>query len=179
MQATKHEQHLDIPDQVATITSDTVTPGQAYEALADLHRHLEWGGAGKGKKAGLTSLDAPAGAAPVGTEFFSTGVDPAGTFADRSVVTEATRPEVFEFVTEGRLTPKKAGKPLSECTVTTRYEIEPHGNGCRVSYRAHVTRWTNAPAMLTSRVMRPLAKVVLASFGKRTVRNLIASADQR
>ena len=55
-------------------------------------------------------MEASADPAVVGTEFHSTGDDPMGSFTDRSVVTEATSPSVFEFVTEGHLEPKKQGE---------------------------------------------------------------------
>ena len=44
-----------------------------------------------------------------------------GTFIDTSVVTEATGPSLFEFVTEARLSTKK-GKVV-EWTLVHRYEI--------------------------------------------------------
>src|SRR5437899_7415846 len=159
MQGSRSDSKFDIPDQVASISSSSVSPGQVYEALADLRRHAVWGGTMHRKRDhGITSIDAPAGAAQVGTEFRSTGSDPAGTFSDRSVVTEATRPSVFEFVTEGHLTPKKKDRPEGDTTITFRYQITPNGGGCTVSYRGHVTRWTNPPKILTSRLVRPLAK---------------------
>lgn len=114
-----------------------------------------------------------------GTEFRSTGIDLGGTFSDRSVVTEASRPHLFEFVTEGTLTRKKARKPACETTFTHRYEIAEQGDGSVVTYRGHAVRWTNPPSGLTTRLMRPLVKAMFASMAKRTLRNLIASADQR
>ena len=77
-------------------------------------------------------IDAPEGPASVGTEFRSTGADAMGTFDDSSVVTEASRPRVFEFVTEARLSTKKGA--VVEWTSGHRYKIEPANRGCRVSY---------------------------------------------
>ena len=102
-----------------------------YDLLADLRSHAEWGGRRqRSKKFRLTSIEAPPGPAGVGTEFGSTGVDPSGRFTDSSVVTEATRPAVFEFVTEARLQPKR-GEVL-EWTNVHRYEISPRAEGCEV-----------------------------------------------
>src|SRR5438094_297062 len=74
-----------------------------YDLLADLQSHLEWAGQRQLETTRLLTLEAPPTPAGVGTEFFSTGSDgKVARWSDRSVVTEATRPEVFEFVTEGR-----------------------------------------------------------------------------
>ena len=88
-----------------------------YDTLADLRSHFEWGGERQGKKTRLLSIEAPEGPAVAGTEFETTGADPMGAFADRSVVTEASRPRAFEFVTEARLTTKK-GKASTGPTST-------------------------------------------------------------
>lgn len=170
---------IEIPDSSASVRTETVSAERVYGALADLSRHAVWGGSmHKQKNLGLTSIDAPAGAAGVGTEFGSTGIDPMGTFADRSVVTEAGRPSLFEYVTEGHLAPKKKSKPGCDTTLTHRFEIEQAGEGCVVTYRRHIARWTNPPAMLTSALMRPLVRILVANLDKKTLRNLIASADQ-
>lgn len=178
-QHTTESGRIVIPDLVARVRSAAVSPERVYGALADLSRHLVWGGSmHKKRNFGLTSLSAPAGPASVGTEFRSTGADPMGSFTDRSVVTEATRPSVFEYVTDGHLEWKKAGKPASETRITHRFEIEPDGNGALVTYRGHMTRWTDPPSVLTSRALRPLAWMVLSGYAKRMLRNLVASADQ-
>lgn len=180
MQSSKETGRIDIPDTVVSISTQEVSAEQVYGALADLSRHQVWGGSmHKKKNFGLTSLDAPAGAASVGTEFKSSGLDPMGRFSDRSVVTEATRPKLFEYVTEGHLTPKKTGKHACDTTITHRFEIEETGEGCVVTSRDHVARWTNPPGMLTSKLMRPLVRMIVSGLSKRTLKNLIASADQR
>ena len=92
-----------------------------YDLLADIGSHLEWGGRMQKKNYRLLSIQAPEGPASVGTEFSSSGADAMGTFDDSSVVTEATRPSLFEFVTEARLSTKK-GKVV-EWTLVHRYEI--------------------------------------------------------
>lgn len=169
---------IEIPDLVASVSA-TAPAARVYEALADLSTHTVWGGSMHGKKNfGLRTLDAPEGPAGVGTEFRSTGVDPMGSFSDRSVVTEATSPSVFEFVTEGHLEPKKKGKPASDTRITHRFEIAGDGSGSTVTYRGHLTRWTNAPSVLRSRAMRPFALVVMRSYAKKTLRNLTTFATE-
>jgi hypothetical protein len=51
-----------------------------YDLLADLHSHLDWAGQRQRETTWLLTV---------------------ARWSDRSVVTEATRPEVFEFVTDG------------------------------------------------------------------------------
>lgn len=175
----KEDGRIDVGDVIASVRIETA-PERVYDTLADLSTHTTWGGTmHKKKNFGLTSLDAPAGPATIGTEFRSTGVDPMGTFNDRSVVTEATRPSVFEWVTEGNLTPKKAGKPVNETTITIRFEIEPRDGGCLVKYRAHVSRWKNLPSILTAPVVRTIWIKVATSFAKKMLRNLTTLAEGR
>ena len=101
-----------------------------------------------------------------------------GSFRDRSVVTDATSPSVFEFVTEGHLDRKKTGKPANETRITNRFEIAPDGSGSTVTYRAHVTRWTNPPPPLRSRALRPIVRAEMKSDAKRTLRNLATYATE-
>ena len=91
-------------------------------------------------------MDAPTGSATVGTEFVTTGTDGrVARFADRSVVTEALRPEVFEFVTESRRE-GKAGTSPWRLTLVHRYGISPEGTGCRVVYDATAVAHEETPA---------------------------------
>ncbi len=172
------EGRIEFPDLVASVGT-TSQPALIYAALADLSSHTVWGGSMHTKKNfGLRTLDAPKGPASVGTEFRSTGVDPMGSFSDRSVVTEATSPSVLEFVTEGHLEPTKQGKPASDTRITHRYEIAGDDSGSTVTYRAHLTRWTNAPSVLHLRALQPVARVVMNGYAKRMLRNLIAYAKE-
>jgi hypothetical protein len=178
-QGTTQDGRIDMPDLVLSIESD-VSPARIYAVLADLPTHTTWAGSMHRKKNfGLRSLDAPEGPARVGTEFTSTGIDPMGSFSDRSVVTEATSPSVFEFVTEGHLDPKKASKPSSELRTTYRFEIADRGAGSTITYRVHLSRWTNAPAMLRVGILRPITRAVLKSYAKRLLRNLSTYAADR
>ena len=163
---------VDLPDLVVSIKTE-VTPSRIYSVLADLSTHTTWAGSMHGKKSfGLLTLDAPWGAATVGTEFTSTGIDPMGSFSDRSVVTQATSPSVFEFVTEGHLVPKKKGKPASDTRITYRFEIASDGSGSSVNYRVHMSRWTNAPSLLRSKSLQPIARIAMKSYAKKMLRNL-------
>jgi len=152
-----------------------------YDLLADIRSHLEWAGAMQPKKNfRLLSIEAPEGSASVGTEFQSTGVDPGGRFADSSVVTEASRPSLFEFVTEAELSTKK-GKVV-EWTNVHRYELAPHGEGCRVSYTLRTVRISELPgalAMFKVPGLRSLGLKISGSFARKGLRNLVRMAEER
>jgi hypothetical protein len=153
----------------------------AYDLLAEIRTHLEWAGTKQPKENfRLLTIEAPAGLASVGTEFSSTGADPMGRFADSSVVTEASRPGLFEFVTEARLSTKK-GKVV-EWTNIHRYEIAPHAEGCRISYTLRAVRISELPgemAMFKVPGLRSLGLKISASFARRGLRNLARLAEER
>lgn len=151
-----------------------------YAVLADLSSHIVWAGERQGKRTRLLTMDAPSGPAVVGTEFRSTGADPMGTFSDRSVVTEATPGEAFEFVTEARLTTKKG--IATDWTNVERYELEPTLGGCRIVSTSRVTRISELPGMLGAfKVpgLRRLGLAVSARVSRRSVRNLARVAEER
>jgi hypothetical protein len=152
-----------------------------YDLLADIHSHLVWAGRMQPKKTyRLLSIEAPDGPASVGTEFSSTGADAMGTFADASVVTEASRSQVFEFVTEARLSTKKG--TVVEWTSVHRYEIVPLGGGCRVSYTIRTVRISALPsalAMFNVPGLRSVLMTVARSNVRRGVRNLARLAEER
>lgn len=151
-----------------------------YDLLADLRSHLVWAGERQGKKTRLVSLEAPEGPAGVGTEFRTEGTDPMGRFTDVSVVTEATRPRVFEFVTEARLQTKK-GKGV-DWTNVHRYELVPEGGSCRIRCTVRITRISELPGMLAVfrvPVLSALALKASEGLARRGVRNLARMAEQR
>jgi uncharacterized protein YndB with AHSA1/START domain len=153
---------------------------RVYEVLTDLRSHLEWAGARQKKNTRLLSVEAPAEPAVVGTEFETTGADPMGTFADRSVVTEVTPGEVLEFVTEARLTTKKA--KAVDWTNVHRYELSSEGGGSRIVYTIRVTRISELAGMLAAfkvPVLRALALKASARVARRGVRNLARLAEGR
>jgi hypothetical protein len=152
-----------------------------YDLLADIRSHLEWGGRMQPKKTyRLLSIEAPRGPATVGTEFGSTGADAMGGFADTSVVTEATRPRLFEFVTEARLSTKKGR--VAEWTNVHRYEIEPTTDGCRIIYTARILRISELPGALVAFKIpgiRALGMRIGGSNSRKGLRALARLAEQR
>lgn len=121
-------------------------------------------------------MEAPDRLADVGTEFRTTGIDPSGAFTDSSVVTEATRPEAFEFVTEARLRPKRG--EILEWTNVHRYEIRPAGSGCVVSYGLRVMRLSRRP-WWTKRATRGIAQRMSASYARGGIDNLARMSEER
>jgi hypothetical protein len=151
-----------------------------YEVLSDLRTHVVWGGERQKKNTRLLTLQAPEGATSVGTEFATTGTDPMGRFTDRSVVTEASRPNTFEFVTEAHLETKK-GKGI-DWTLVHRFELSPAGEGTRITYTGRVTRVSELTGMLAMfRIpgLRALAMRASAGLARRGVRNLARMAEER
>jgi hypothetical protein len=158
----------------------SASPGSVYEVLADLRSHTTWAGERQRKNTRLLSLEAPAGAAMVGTEFQTTGADPMGTFADRSVVTEAAPGKAFEFVTEARLTTKKS--KVADWTNVHRYEVTSEGDGCRIVYTIRIIRISELPGMLALfKVpgLRALGLKASSGVARRGVRNLARWTESR
>ncbi|HEY7754769.1 MAG TPA: SRPBCC family protein [Actinomycetota bacterium] len=152
---------------------------QVFDVLADLRSHAVWSGERQRPKTRLLSIEAPEGPASVGTEFVSTGSDPSGRFTDRSVVTEASRPSVLEFVTEARLDTKHGA---SDWTLVHRYELTPASDGCRVGYTIRVTRMSALPGALrlfNVPVVSALLRAAATGVARRGVRNLVACAEER
>lgn len=151
-----------------------------YDLLADVRSHLVWAGERQKKKTRLLTIEGPGGPASVGTEFTTTGADPIGRFTDRSVVTEASRPSVFEFVTEAHLVTKR-GK-IADWTNVHRYELAAAPEGCRIAYTIRINRISALPGMLALFNVRALAGLVRkASEGvaRRGIENLARLAEER
>jgi hypothetical protein len=150
-----------------------------YDLLADLRSHLDWAGRRQLETTRLLTVEAPPGEAHVGTEFRTTGSDgKVARWYDRSVVTEATRPEVFEFVTEGRREGKAGSRPWL-ATAVHRYRIAPDGTGCRVTYTEDLTRLDGAPWILRAPGLSRLVFRVSAKYMGRGFRGLLAMAEER
>jgi uncharacterized protein YndB with AHSA1/START domain len=150
-----------------------------YDLLADLHSHLEWAGRRQLETTRLLTLEAPSGPATVGTEFFTTGSDgKVARWSDRSVVTEAIRPEVFEFVTEGRREGKPGSRPWL-LTAVHRYQIRPAPGGCRVTYTEELTRLDGAPWVLRARGISRLVFRISAKYMGRGFKALLSLAEER
>jgi hypothetical protein len=155
-------------------------PAEAvYDRLADLDSHLDWAGQRQGETTRLLTLNAPPGPAEVGVEFLTTGSDgKSGRWSDRSVVTEATRPEVFEFVTEGQRHGKLGARPWL-LTATHRYVIAPAAGGCRVTYTEDLTRLDGAPRIMRMPGVNRLVFWISARFMRRGFHGLLALAEER
>ncbi|HSJ50004.1 MAG TPA: SRPBCC family protein [Actinomycetota bacterium] len=165
---------------VSVRATSRATPEQVFDVLADLSSHAEWGGERQRPKARLVSIGAPAGPASVGTEFHSSGTDPMGRFTDRSVVTEASRPAVFEFVTDARLETKRGRS--TDWTLIHRYELEPQSDGCRLDYTIRLTRVSDLfGGLVLFKVpgLRALGMKASAALARRGVRNLTQLAEER
>lgn len=151
-----------------------------WAVLTDLSTHREWGGT-RQKRGGLLSIEAGAAAPTVGAEFTSTGGDRMCEMRDRSVVTEATAPRVFEFVTESAMRLKKGGG-RSDWTLVHRYEIEPTASGATVTAATRVTRASDLPGALKvyrTPVLRWFAQKEAEGATKRGLANLLAMAEER
>lgn len=151
-----------------------------YDLLADLPSHLEWGGERQSAKTRLVSIDAPDGPATVGTEFRTVGADHIGEFRDGSVVTEATPPSLFEFVTEARLTTKKG--TVADWTNVHRYRIASDADGCTITYTVRVARISALPGPLALFNVPGLSRLALkgaAAGERRGIRNLARLAEER
>lgn len=166
---------------VVGVEVSTRAPAEAvYEVLANVGSHLRWAGEMQREKNRLLSVDAPEGPATVGTEFDTTGVAPEGRYADRSVVTDASRPSVFEFVTEAHLETKK-GKS-ADITYVIRYEIGPASDGTRIASTIRTVRASALPgplAMLNIRLLAPLVRKESEAMVRRGLQNLAAVAEER
>ncbi len=152
---------------------------EVYGLLADLRSHLEWAGARQAATTRLLTMEAPSTPAGVGTEFGTTGSDgKVARWTDRSVVTEAIRPEVFEFVTEGRREGKPGGRPWL-ATAVHRYELAPEVAGCRVVYTETLTRLDGAPWIMRAPGLSRLAFRMAATYMRRGFDGLLALAEER
>jgi hypothetical protein len=150
-----------------------------FDLLADLQSHLEWAGRRQLETTRLLTMEGPSGPAGVGTEFVTTGSDgKVARWSDRSVVTEATRPEVFEFVTEGRREGKPGSRPWLS-TAVHRYEIVRQPGGCRVAYTQHLTRLDGAPKILLAPGISWLLFRISAKYMRRGFGALLAVAEER
>jgi hypothetical protein len=162
-------------------TSVTVTsqapPSIVYETVTDLPSHLVWSGErASDDNFKLLSMEAPDGAARVGTAFSSSGANFNGTFHDRSVVTEAIPFSLLVIQTESQLD-RKRGRTW-EVQFIHRYDIEPDGDGSRITYTdtAHemnyVPYWLKAP-------LRWVTRAAIRKGDTQQLSNLARLAEER
>jgi len=158
-------------------TTSRAAPEDVYDVIADLRSHLVWAGErAPDPTFKLLTMEAPEGAAAVGTEFTSTGANFNGTFHDRSVVTEATRPNVFVIESRSRLD-RKRGKEW-EAHFVHRYDVETDGTGSRITCSETIHPVNYVPYWL-----KPWSRSILRWFLERAVRkhlgNLARLAEER
>lgn len=167
------------PFTVRTQTSTTsrASPDEVYDVISDMRDHLEWSGERASDETfKLLTLEAPEDRASVGTTFTSTGANYNGTFRDRSVVTEATRPTTFVIETEARLEHKR-GKTWT-AQFTHRYDIEPLDAGSRIVYTETIHRVNYVPYWLKWWV-RPIFKPLVNRADRKQLENLARLAEER
>lgn len=168
------------PFQALRFQGTSRAPAEAvYDLLADLGSHLEWAGARQLETTRLLTMDSPSEPATVGTEFVTTGSDgKVARFADRSVVTEALPPTVFEFVTDSRRQGKPGSRPW-RLTLVHHYEIAPGPTGCRITYTEEITRAAGIPRAFVTPGIRRLIYRISARYMRRGFDALIAMAEER
>ena len=150
-----------------------------YDLLADLRSHIEWGGTRQSPDFRLLSLDAPEGAARIGSTFSSTGSIPMSSrrWHDSSTVTVADRPSRFEFRTEARA---GEGESATVATYTHRYDIERTRDGCRVTYTFTQEDIARPMLRLGLPVVRDVMwRFAIPMFAGRGFRNLLTLGESR
>lgn len=149
-----------------------------YETLVDANTHLGWAGRRQPPFFRLLSLAAANDDLAVGATFSSTGSIPGSRrlFKDESRVTVAERPSAFEFVTDATV----AGRQPMRATFRHRYDIEPHGAGCRVRYSLRQESIVNPMLRLSVPLVRDITwRVGMPLMLRGGLRNLVRAAEQR
>ena len=147
-----------------------------YDMLADAGTYLDWAGSQQPRYFRLLSLDAPDGRLIAGATFSSTGSIPGSgrRFDDRSRVTVAERPSVFEFVTETVV----PGRRPMRATFRHRYELEVNGDGCRVRYTFRQEDLVDPMLRLSLPIVRDMSwKVGMPMMMLPGLRNLVRAAE--
>jgi hypothetical protein len=158
-------------------TTSQASPEVVYDTIADLRAHLEWSGErASDDKFKLLSLEAPGDPATVGTTFTSSGAAENGTFHDRSVVTEASRPHRFVIETDSRLE-RRRGRTW-EVHFSHRYDIEPEGDGSRIVYTETAERANYVPYWLHP-LIRPIFRPYVNRADRKQLQNLARLAEER
>jgi hypothetical protein len=162
----------------ATSVTSAASPDQVFDTIVDLTAHLEWSGnRASDETFKLLALEqVSVGIVGVGTEFTSTGANFNGTFHDRSVVSEMTRPRVVVIDTDARLD-RKRGRPW-EVHFSHRYDLEPEGSGTRITYTETISRVNYVPYWLRF-WLRPLTRLAINSGDRKQLQNLADLAAER
>jgi hypothetical protein len=149
-------------------------PDAVYTLLANLRTHPDWGGKQSGMHQRLLWLRGPEGEAVPGDRFESGGYTSYGIWRDRSLVTEAARPSVFEFKTEGAM---DSDSPLHGSWLH-RYEIAEIPDGCAITYRC---RWRLSKSARGGHRLRRavFCQLVLPTIWEAGLRGLTRMAETR
>ena len=148
-----------------------------WDVVADLPSHLVWSGERASDETfKLLSLESSVRTASVGTEFRSTGANFNGTFHDRSVVTEATRPSTFVIETDATLE-RRRGRTW-EAHFVHRYDIVPEDDGSRITYTETIDRVNYVPYWL-SPIVRPIFRPLVNRADRKQLENLARLAEER
>ena len=165
------------PLRTQTSATSNASPEVVYDTIADLRAHVEWSGERASSDTfKLLELDGPEGPATVGTSFTSSGAAENGTFHDRSVVTEASRPTRFTIETDSRLDRKRG--ELWEARFSHRYDIEPYGDGSKIVYTETVERANYTPYWLHP-LIRPVFRPLVNRADRKQLQNLARLAEER
>ena len=163
--------------ETQTSVSSKAPPKTVFDVITDLTAHLEWSGErATDDTFKLLGLDASELVASVGTTFTSTGANFNGTFHDRSVVTESTRPTRFTVETDASLD-RKRGKTW-EAHFEHRYDVLPDGEGSRIVYTETIQRVNYVPYWLKP-VVRSLFRPLVNSADRKQLSNLARLAEER
>jgi len=166
-------------DWTARVSGHCQSPPEVvYDRVADLRTHPQWNGPARPGGRGMLTMDAPAGPARVGSEFWSTGLEMDGRWNDSSVVTLADRPRLLEYVTNGSAT-GRSGRQSVALTAVYRYEITPAGSGSLVSLSIHITESAGEMnGMMAVPGLRQIGVLMTRSMLRRGLSGLIAAADR-
>jgi hypothetical protein len=165
------------PFRTQTYATSKASSEIVYDTISDLRAHLEWSGERASSDTfKLLELDGPAGPATVGTSFTSSGAADNGTFHDRSVVTEASRPTRFTIETDSSLDRKRGER--WEAHFSHRYDIEPQGAGSKIVYTEAVERVNYTPYWLHP-LVRPIFRPLVDRADRKQLQNLARLAEER
>ena len=161
-----------------TSVTSAASTDAVFDVVCDLRAHLEW----SGERANddtfkLLTIDAPDGPALVGTTFTSIGANFNGTFHDRSVVTEVSRPDRFILETDAR-PDRRRGKTTWDVHFEHRYDIAPDGSGSKISYTETIQRVNYVPYWLKPWA-RPIFKPLVNRADRKQLENLARLAEER
>lgn len=163
--------------ETSVSATSKASPQAVYAVVADLQAHLEWSGERASSESfRLLTLDAPPGAATVGTTFSSTGASGKDTFHDSSTVVEASPPSRFTIETQARLERKRARE--WKVRFVHRYDIEPDGSGSHIVYTDTASDMNYKPYWLQPGI-RMLTRLLVGREDTKQLENLARLAEER